>query len=118
MSYTVRAATAAAVSASISTPVCAVVADVAVMRTPRASTFAVTSTCVSISGWHIGISSQVRLAAAMPAMRATSRGSPLGLCGSILSTLGRMRTNACAVAERRVSGFSETSTIRARPSVS
>ena len=37
------------------------------MRTPPATTSACTSTCVSASGWHMGISSAVRFAAWIPA---------------------------------------------------
>ena len=56
--------------------------------------------CEISSGWHIGISSEVFFAAAIPAKRATSRGLPLGFCGSFLSTPGRIFTNACAIAVR------------------
>jgi hypothetical protein len=71
-----------------------------------------------MSGWHIGINSDVRLAAEIPAKRAISSGSPLGFWGSFFSTLGRIFTNACATAVRRVSVFSDTSTMRALPAES
>ncbi len=69
-------------------------------------------------GWHMGISSDVRFAAMIPAIRATSSGSPLGFEGSARSTLFFIRTNALASATRAVFVFSETSTIRARPRAS
>src|SRR5438445_51885 len=72
MSYTVRAATLAATSASISTPVTAVVVTFEAMVTPFSHSRIRTSTCERGSGWHIGISSAVRLAAIMPARRVTS----------------------------------------------
>ena len=52
MSYTVSAATEAAVSASISTPVCAVVAALATMRTPS----------VLDRDLHIGVRERQRMA--------------------------------------------------------
>jgi len=66
-------------------------------------------------GVHIGMRSEVRLAAMIPAMRATSSGSPLGLCGSACRTSGLMRTKALASASRLVAALPETSTMRARP---
>ena len=114
----VRAATDAAVRASISTPVLAVVAAEAVMATPLFVTVVITSMKVSGSGWHIGISSDVFLAAWMPAMRATSSGLPLGFFGSALSTAFERATKAEAVASRRVGGFALTSTMRAWPASS
>ena len=66
----------------------------------------------------MGIRSEVRLAAAIPAMRATSRGSPLGFLGSFFSTEGRIFTQAWAVAVRLVSFLAETSTMLARPFLS
>src|SRR5205823_3772483 len=47
-------------------------------RAPGGSTASETSTCESGSGWQRGISSAVRLAAIMPASRATASTSPLG----------------------------------------
>src|ERR1700722_4460345 len=49
----------------------------------------------------MGISSDVRLAAWMPARRATSSGLPLGLEGKAASTAAESSTKADAVAERR-----------------
>ena len=47
------------------------------------------STCVSASGWHSGTSSDVRLAAMMPATLATASTSPLGsACSCSLQSLG------------------------------
>src|SRR3984957_6701 len=103
----------AAVRASISTPVLAVVAIEAVMATPLFVTVVITSINVSGSGWHMGMSSDVRLAAWIPAMRATSSGLPLGFFGSALRTAFERATNAEAVASRRVAGLALTSTMRA-----
>jgi len=116
MSYTVSAATAAAVIASISTPVGPVELTLVVISMPRARTAASTSMCDKSSGWQSGIKSEVRLAAEMPAMRAISSGLPLGFPASWRSTEGRMVTNARARAVRVVSGFPPTSTIRTSPS--
>src|SRR6266498_1975557 len=79
MSYTVRPATAAAVNASISTPVLSTVRTRARMVTAQrlASRAKVTSQPVIRSGWQSGIRSDVRLAAMMPAVRATPSTSPL-----------------------------------------
>src|ERR1700739_1429018 len=111
----VRAATDAAVRASISTPVLAVVAADAEMITPFFVTVVMTSMKVSGIGWHIGISSDVFFAAWMPATRATSSGLPLGFCGRALRTFFESATKADAVASRRVAGLALTSTMRARP---
>jgi hypothetical protein len=76
MSYTVSAATATAVRASISTPVRAAVRTVASMSKPRG--VGVRSTCTLDRGreWQSGISVAVCLAAMMPASRAACTGSP------------------------------------------
>ena len=66
----------------------------------------------------MGISSEVRLAAIIPANRATSNGSPLGFLGSCFSTARFSATNALAIASRRVGTLGETSTIRALPDLS
>src|SRR4051812_50001833 len=114
----VRAATDAAVRASISTPVLAVVAADAVMATPLFVTVVITSMKVSGSGWHIGISSDVFLAAWMPAMRATSRGLPLGFCGRAWRTAFESVTKAEAVASRRGGGFGGGGAPRGLPGAS
>src|SRR5579884_3857118 len=66
------------------------------------------------------MSSEVRLAAWMPAILATPRTSPFG--ASPLATACAVaeltRTRARATARRSVAGFSPTSTIRARPEAS
>src|SRR3989475_3222159 len=67
MSMRVRPATAAAGRASISTPVWPTTRARASTRTPPAANSKSTSTLASRSGWHSGISSEVRLAAMMPA---------------------------------------------------
>ena len=71
--------------------------------------------CDSGTGWHIGISSAVRFAAMIPAVRATSSGSPLGFSGSARSTSGDITTNALASASRAVRALADTSTMRAWP---
>src|SRR5699024_9212529 len=70
------------------------------------------------SGWHSGISSQVRLAAMMPATLAVPNASPLGRSPviSIGTTSGRVAKMASAVATRLVTALSLTSTIWAVPS--
>ena len=70
------------------------------------------------NGWHIGMSSEVRFAAAIPAKRATSKGSPLGFLGKALRTLGAILTKADASAVRLLADLPETSTIAARPDLS
>src|SRR5690606_24348399 len=66
------------------------------------------------------MSSCVRFAAWMPAMRATVRTAPFGRSSATMrSRVERaMRTIACAFARRRVTSFSPTSTMRASPSSS
>src|SRR5579872_3054416 len=80
MSYTVSAASAHAVSASISTPVrCSAWTSLVSSISPRSrSTSALTSTELSGSWCASGISSSVRLAAMMPATRAVPSTSPFG----------------------------------------
>src|SRR5579863_588151 len=63
----------------------------------------------------MGIRSPVRLAAWMPAIRATSRGLPLGFLGRARSTAGDSSTKAEAAAVRRVVSFVLTSTMPAWP---
>src|SRR5450756_1747109 len=66
------------------------------------------------------MSSWVRLAAMMPARRATAMTSPLGAASSriMASVAGAMRTRASARATRSVSSLPPTSTMRARPRAS
>ena len=122
MSYTVSAATDAAVIASISTPVCPEQRATARMRSavlPRGAGRAsnVTSTWESSSGWQSGIRSGVRLAAMIPARRAAPRTSPLAAFPAAASAqvAASMTTVASATASRDVSALPETSTILARP---
>jgi hypothetical protein len=70
------------------------------------------------SGWHIGMSSAVRLAALIPAKRAISNGFPFGLRGSSRNTLAPNSTKAEASASRGVAGLAETSTMVALPAES
>ena len=118
MSYTVSAATLAATSASISTPVSAVVFTFVAIETPFSHRRRVTAMCDSGTGWHIGINSAVRFAAMIPAVRATSSGSPFGFFGSARSTGGDITTKALASASRAVRAFDDTSTMRAWPRAS
>ena len=53
----------------------------------------------------MGMSSDVRLAAWMPAKRATSSGLPLGFAGSAERTAAESSTNAEAVAVRFVAAL-------------
>ena len=80
MSYSVSAATLAAVSASISTPVRAVARASARMVTVPAARSGVSSTSTrsSGSGWQSGMSSEVRFAPPIPASRAVTSASPFG----------------------------------------
>ena len=106
--------------ASISTPVCAVVAALALMTSTPALRSGVISTVTSlrVSGWQSGMSSAVRLAAMMPASSATLMTSPLGPEPSMtsVSVSWSIFTVASATARRAVTGFSLTSTMRGRPS--
>src|SRR5881397_1870703 len=111
----VSAATAAAVSASISTPVCAVVSATARISTASPAISAVTSTFVNGNGWQSGINSLVRFAAMMPASCAVVRASPFGSSRSRRAVSPAMRTVALAVARRRDIAFAPTSTIRTSP---
>src|SRR2546421_8657590 len=110
----------AAVSASISTPVCACVAASASMLTPVSEISARTSTCVSGKGWQSGINSLVRLPAMMPASRAVSNGSPFGVrCARTAATVAfDINTRAEATARRAVCAFALVSTIATRPRAS
>ena len=87
------AATDAAVSASISTPVCAVVSADATISTPSSRTCERRPpTCESGSGWQSGISSAVRFAAMIPASCAVVSASPFGRSRSRAAVSGAMRT--------------------------
>src|SRR5262245_22165914 len=76
-----------------------------------------TTTCDNERGWHSGISSCVRLAAMMPAMRAAPRASPflaspLRIASRVLAA---MTTRPSAIARRSVTALLPTSTMRASP---
>src|SRR4051794_5029732 len=77
-------------------------------------------TLVSGSWWASGISSSVRLAAWMAAIRATAATSPLGAspAATLAAADGDIRTTARARAYRSVGAFALTSTMRARPAES
>src|SRR5262245_29163369 len=115
----VRQATDTAVSASISTPVGPVTLTVARTVQPGSLASAVmsSSTLESASGWQRGISSEVRFAAMMPAMRAVPSTSPfLALPETTSSSVALlMITRPSATARRSVAGLSDTSTMRASP---
>src|SRR5262249_35674934 len=85
----------------------------------RSSAAKVKSTAALVMGrgWQRGINSPVRLAAMMPAKRATSRTSPLAKPRSRMraSVTGAMRTRPLALASRCVSGLALVSTMRAAP---
>src|SRR2546423_14826664 len=68
----------------------------------------------------MGISSLVRLAAWMPAIRAVAMTSPLGRFPASIaaSAFWLIRTAPRARASRAVTGFAETSTMRASPRAS
>src|SRR5690606_22101533 len=77
-----------------------------------------TSTEPTSSGWHSGMRSAARLAAWMPATRATLRTSPFDTAPRATSEVvsGCMCTRARATARRWLGSFGVTSTMRARPS--
>ena len=120
MSTTASAATDTAVSASISTPVRSAVRTVAVMATPSSVISRSTTTPCTPMTCASGSSSGVRLAAAMPAIRATASTSPFGTAPSrsAATTAGPHCTRPLAVAARTVGCLAVTSTIRACPAAS
>ena len=96
-------------------------ASVTSVTVPASASIAMSaSTCVSGSEWASGISSSVRLAAWIAAIRATATTSPFGLspAATRAAVAGDIRTTARARAYRSVAGFALTSTIRARPAAS
>ena len=107
MSIIVSPATATEVSASISTPVRSAVRAVAVISTASSVTSMSTVTPCSAIGWHSGTRSGVRLAPAMPAIRATATASPFGtpVPRSRATTSGLTSTRPAAVATRVVTAF-------------
>src|SRR3954452_9091075 len=107
-----------AVRASISTPVCAVVSTVATICTPASPTSSTTSMLVSGSGWQSGTSSEVRLAAMMPASSAVARASPFGSERSAVAVSALIATRPDATARRRSCGLPPTSTMWTLPSAS
>mmetsp|Transcript_63347 Transcript_63347/g.125237 ORF Transcript_63347/g.125237 Transcript_63347/m.125237 type:complete len:241 (-) Transcript_63347:140-862(-) len=119
ISYTVSAATVAAVRASISTPVAAVHVAVASMSRACASgrSRRLTATCDSATGWQSGMSSDVRFAAMMPARRAVTSTLPLALVLAVSAekAAGPRWTEEAATAVLVVSALAETSTIDASP---
>src|SRR3954466_8340983 len=120
MSIIARPATATDVRASISTPVRSAVRAVAVISTASSVTSIATVTPCRAIGWQSGTRSGVRLAPAMPAIRATATASPFGTPDprSSATTSGLTITRPAAVATRVVTHFSLTSTIRAAPASS
>jgi hypothetical protein len=120
MSMSASPATETAVSASISTPVRSAVRAVAAISTPLSTTVRSTVTPCNPIGWHSGIRSGVRLAPAMPAMRATASASPLGTVPprSAATASGPSSTRPVAQAALAVTSFPDTSTMRALPAAS
>src|SRR5487761_1496826 len=117
MSMRVRPATAAAVSASISTPVWPTTRARASTRTAPGTNSKSSVTLDSARGWQSGMSSEVRLAAMMPATLATWMASPFAAVPPLTArrVSGAIRTRHSASASRTVAGLSATSTIRAAP---
>jgi hypothetical protein len=115
MSISASPATATAVSASISTPVRSAVRATAMSDTPESVTVTSTLTPCRPIGWHSGIRSGVRLAPAIPAMRATASASPLGTCPvrSAATASADSSTRPDAHATRAVTSLPDTSTMRA-----
>src|SRR5215212_7370871 len=115
----VRAATAQAVMASISTPVLPSqrTIDRTSIAPPSASMSNVTSTDSSASGCARGMSDGVCFAARTPAILAVVRTSPFGSARSMsfLSVAGVMRTVAAATASRCVGFFAPTCTMEMPP---
>ena len=105
-------------SASISTPVRPSVRTRASMRRRDPAAGASSTAAAAMGrGWHMGTSSLVRLAAWMPATRATASTSPLGRPPRWMSASvsARMATKPSATASRAVTALPETSTMRAAP---
>src|ERR1700722_9659776 len=115
----VRHATDTAVSASISTPVGPVTLTAARTMQPGSLASVVMSsvTFERASGWHSGISSEVRFAARFPAPRPGPSPRPFfALPETISASVALlMTTRPSATAVRSVAGLAETSTIRASP---
>src|SRR5262245_57470080 len=115
----VRQPTATAVSASISTPVWPVTLTVARTTRPGSLRSGSISTAMLESGrgWQSGISSCVRFAAMMAAMRAAPSTSPfLALPASTRSRVfAVITTRPPAMATRSVAALADTSTMRASP---
>src|SRR5436853_3202182 len=113
----VSAATDTAVSASISTPVCAVVRTRASMTYPFFDGVSSTLMCVSGSGWHSGMSDEVCFAARMPASFAACSGSPFATSPLRInfSAAALIVIDPRATASRAVAGLAPTSTIVTRP---
>ncbi len=114
------AATDAAVSASISTPVVCTASARATTAAPALVERTSTATCDRGMGWQSGMSSQVRLAAWMPARRAAARTSPFFAVPLFMAlrAAADIATWASAMATRRVAGLAPTSTMRAWPRAS
>ena len=121
----VRHATLAAVSASISMPVLPVTPVVVVTcmptrpssRSPACTGSHSTFAFVMLSGWHMGMSVLVCLAAMTPATRAHASTSPFAALPSTISASvsGCMLMKPSATATRLVISFSDTSTMRTSP---
>ena len=107
--------TAAAVNASISTPVRPSVSAVTsiAMALFAASCSKATATFVSASAWHSGMSSDVRLAAWIAAIRATPRTSPFAADPARIeaNVAGCITMRPPARATRLVTSLAATSTI-------
>ena len=102
-------------SASISAPVRAVTTTRLRISTPSGIGLQLDLHLIERERWASGISSDVRFAPWMPARRATAKASPLGRLASRIRVWAESRTRQEASATRRVTGFSETSTMWALP---
>src|SRR5208282_5639243 len=88
--------------------------------TPSSVTARSTVTPCSPIGWQSGIRSGVRLAPAIPAMRATASASPFGTSPArrAATASADSSTRPVAQADRAVTALPDTSTIRAWPALS
>src|SRR3954453_5138754 len=104
--------------ASISTPVRSTVSTLASTAMLSSPISKLIETAPTSSGWHSGIISAVRLAAWIPATRATAKTSPLvtSRLATPMVVPGFMNPFPRPPPRRWVGSFGVTSTIRARPS--
>ena len=87
------------------------------LRSPACTGVHSTFAFVMLSGWHMGMSALVCLAAMTPATRAHASTSPLAAFPSTMSASvsGFMEMKPSATATRSVSALCDTSTMRTSP---